>query len=990
MTVSYVPHAAQVDFHDDRFTYHFRAMFAGTGAGKTYMGAQEALSLAWAMKGSVGLICEPTYKKISEVVIPTFKQILGKDYNTIITRHDKSKSYLDICNGSRIWMIGLDKPEAAEGMNIDWAWIDEGRLVPKLKEAMASVMRRLRGTGMWTDHPDEPVPAGWTCMYVTTTPDYPGSVLNKFFEGKDKLVGSHVYRMSLMDNPTLPDHYKDNIKNIHKGGSYDRFVLGKFAAAGGAAFEYDYTARFEGMPVLCKQITDPLGTLTTIYEDGEGHIVHLEQIDSFGNTLRIVDLFYDLCSRRICEVENGNERRWKYDWEGRIIAQSANASTTRYSYDATGNLIRIIKPSGAEIHQEFDLLGRRTSLRTGDLHYTFDESIDDLKRITDARGRCTQLTLPDGSTIDYIWDAVHLRSVSRNGYSHEYLEYNDHGQPVRESLAQGWGELTRTYDACGRPTGVFHRKFSEEVLEADSAGHPLVMRYCDDRGCNTEEFSFDGLGRLLPSENEPIVLDADGRVIERGATHFVYDNLDRLTRIEGAGYAREYTYDAYGRRLTCTYSDNTGATRTTRFVHDGQIELGEMDESGSFLSLRVLGQGMAGDIGAAVAIELEGSIYVPIQDCRGCIRMLLSSYTISESYRYTSFGQAEATSWWRTDSRSHLSNPYQFSGKPTDDESGLVCFGHRYYDPQLGRWLTPDPLGYAAGPDLTAYCDGNPLSRCDPLGLAFRDAHGIFSPPTGGGGSFGGFSGGPIRNPFPQTMPRGTPQLPPPTGSSPTTSFPRTTTTTTIGTDPDTLESLHDSGRQIVDAGEAIQRYNRMAALGLLDTPFDLLQEKTSNPVFGNRHVEQLLVSGVALVGIGVMFAHGLRPFPQTGLIKCERPAIICAGGWKATHGSALEYNGASAGRAVPGPAEKGMHVIELLVAVLRIYTFVLIAVAVFSWLPAEHRDNEVYRFIKALTDPVLRPLRRILPPLGGLDLSLMAAILLTEVLRRFLLGLAR
>ncbi len=247
MTVAYVPHAAQRDFHDDRFVYHFRAMFAGTGAGKTYMGAQEALSLAWAMAGSVGLVCEPTYKKISEVVIPTFKQILGKDYSTIITRHDKSKSYLDICNGSRIWMIGLDKPEAAEGMNVDWAWLDEARLVPKLKEAMESVMRRLRGTGMWTDHPDEPVPDNWTCMYITTTPDYPGSVLNRYFEGKKKLVNSHVYRMSVMDNPTLPKHYIDNVKNTHEGsGKYDRFVLGKFAAAGGVAFEYDYTIHTQG------------------------------------------------------------------------------------------------------------------------------------------------------------------------------------------------------------------------------------------------------------------------------------------------------------------------------------------------------------------------------------------------------------------------------------------------------------------------------------------------------------------------------------------------------------------------------------------------------------------------------------------------------------------------------------------------------------------------------------------------------------------------
>ena len=247
VTLTYTPHTAQIGFHDDRWKYRIRALFAGTGAGKTFCGSQEALSLAWAMRGSTGLICEPTYKKINEVVIPTFRRLLGEDFDKIIVRFDKQKMYLDLANGSRIWLIGLDKPEAAEGMNIDWAWVDEARLVPKLQQAMDSVMRRLRGTNQWV--PDEgcKIPAMWTCLYVTTTPDHPGSTLNKFFEGKNKLDNSKVYRMSVMDNaPNLPEWYVKNIQSIHTGGLYDRFVLGKFAAIGSAAFEYDYSIHTQG------------------------------------------------------------------------------------------------------------------------------------------------------------------------------------------------------------------------------------------------------------------------------------------------------------------------------------------------------------------------------------------------------------------------------------------------------------------------------------------------------------------------------------------------------------------------------------------------------------------------------------------------------------------------------------------------------------------------------------------------------------------------
>ena len=38
-------------------------------------------------------------------------------------------------------------------------------------------------------------------------------------------------------------------------------------------------------------------------------------------------------------------------------------------------------------------------------------------------------------------------------------------------------------------------------------------------------------------------------------------------------------------------------------------------------------------------------------------------------------------------------NPFRFSTKYQDDETGLVYYGHRYYDPSTGRWRSRDPLG---------------------------------------------------------------------------------------------------------------------------------------------------------------------------------------------------------------------------------------------------------------------------------------------------------
>jgi RHS repeat-associated protein len=72
------------------------------------------------------------------------------------------------------------------------------------------------------------------------------------------------------------------------------------------------------------------------------------------------------------------------------------------------------------------------------------------------------------------------------------------------------------------------------------------------------------------------------------------------------------------------------------------------------------------------------------------------------------------------DAYASQSDPFGFgaqAGYYTDAETGLVLCGHRYYDPSTGRFLTRDPLGYAGGLDLYAYCGGNPVTQDDPSGF---------------------------------------------------------------------------------------------------------------------------------------------------------------------------------------------------------------------------------------------------------------------------------
>lgn len=62
-------------------------------------------------------------------------------------------------------------------------------------------------------------------------------------------------------------------------------------------------------------------------------------------------------------------------------------------------------------------------------------------------------------------------------------------------------------------------------------------------------------------------------------------------------------------------------------------------------------------------------------------------------------------------------NRFGFHGREIDFATGLVYFRHRWYDPEMGRFLQQDPLGYVDGPNLYQYGLNNPASFSDPLGL---------------------------------------------------------------------------------------------------------------------------------------------------------------------------------------------------------------------------------------------------------------------------------
>jgi RHS repeat-associated protein len=128
----------------------------------------------------------------------------------------------------------------------------------------------------------------------------------------------------------------------------------------------------------------------------------------------------------------------------------------------------------------------------------------------------------------------------------------------------------------------------------------------------------------------------------------------------------------------------------------------------------------AGGVGGLLAVRHGGQTYVPLMDGNGNVMGLQGlggakdGQTVAR-YDYDAFGNRI------TNTAPELGeevNPFGFSTKFTDEETGLVYYGYRYYSAELGRWLSRDPIGERGGINLYGMVGNDPVNRVDRLGHA--------------------------------------------------------------------------------------------------------------------------------------------------------------------------------------------------------------------------------------------------------------------------------
>jgi len=165
-----------------------------------------------------------------------------------------------------------------------------------------------------------------------------------------------------------------------------------------------------------------------------------------------------------------------------------------------------------------------------------------------------------------------------------------------------------------------------------------------------------------------------------------------------------YDYDASGRRIAKCVDDVD-----TEYFYDGDHCIMDYAENGSVLRKYIYGPGVDQPI-MMIDVNDANEVYFYHRDGLGSVIALSDAAGDTVvTYEYSIYGVPAS-------SDVNIPNPFQFTGRRFDSETGLYYYRARMYNPNIGRFLQTDPIGYGDGMNWYAYCGNNPTGFTDPSG----------------------------------------------------------------------------------------------------------------------------------------------------------------------------------------------------------------------------------------------------------------------------------
>jgi RHS repeat-associated protein len=342
-----------------------------------------------------------------------------------------------------------------------------------------------------------------------------------------------------------------------------------------------------------------------------------------------------------------------------------------------------------------------------------------------ASGQMTKVEYGNGDVTQYTYNSLNLRLT-------RLYTVDKNNTPLQD--------LNYTYDSVGNVLSITDNVHTaDQTFKYDELNRLVEAVNPNPGSYGTKTYVYDKIGNIVEkdgktyyyggtgagphavtslSDGTTFTYDANGNMVGQveGSvpTAYTYDAENRLTKVtkdsriigqyeyDGDGGRTKKTATVSGQTTTTTYVGSlfeTSGSRTTKFIFLGGQRVAAVTNSPSIGSTTLYYH--ADHLGGANVLT----------DATGVKKELIEYEPFGVESLHEKYGSSEEIAW------------YYFTGKKTDDESGLIYFGARYYDPKLGRFITADTIvPYPYNPQALnrySYAGNNPVSHLE-------DGHGWF------------------------------------------------------------------------------------------------------------------------------------------------------------------------------------------------------------------------------------------------------------------------
>ena len=369
----------------------------------------------------------------------------------------------------------------------------------------------------------------------------------------------------------------------------------------------------------------------------------------------------------------------------------------------------------------------------------FDFKYDDLSRMT-------QMTYPNGmrtemsyegdtrlSKVEHIKQGIFEKTQSLFKYDYDYNDNKTRMKTFRRALPTN-ETLNYTYDKKDQLLTATNplRGLADESFIYDLAGNLLRQQG------QSQDSTYNENNQLTDDGTYTYKYDSKGNLTEKThkadktVTRYHWDIENQLTQVTNhetetalPSETITYAYDALGRRIEKAIKDESGNETVKKYVYDNEDILMEFNKEGSMERYYVHGLGIDDPLAMLTDNKetrndpMDFKTYYYHKDGMGSVTSLTDeSGDEKEKYIYNAFGKM--TIYDERDNKieeSQVGNPYSFTGREHDSETGLHYHRARYYSPDLARWLSEDPIEFNSGDmNLYRYVMNNPLKWIDLFG----------------------------------------------------------------------------------------------------------------------------------------------------------------------------------------------------------------------------------------------------------------------------------